>query len=271
MRPAGGLVRFGVPEFKIEKRLIERRLAQLDAEGVELRYGVEVGVDVSADELRATHDAVVVATGSRVPRDLPVEGRELGRRALRDGVPLRARAGDRGRGRHGGRARAACARAADHRGREARDRDRRRRHGRRLRCERAPRAGRLGDPDRGARRAAREAPRRSHAVAALADEAPHLVRAEGGRRAGLRDLDDTSLRLGRQGRADPLGAERRRAAVRRDPRDGGVAPGGARAARDGLPPSRAVAARAARRRARRPRQRRRAGLRDVGGRRLRGR
>ncbi|MCY7303483.1 MAG: glutamate synthase subunit beta, partial [Thermoleophilia bacterium] len=75
---AGGLVRFGVPEFKIEKRLIERRLAQLEAEGVRLRYGVEVGVDVSAAELRATHDAVVVATGSRVPRDLPVEGRELG-------------------------------------------------------------------------------------------------------------------------------------------------------------------------------------------------
>jgi len=74
---AGGLVRFGVPEFKIEKRLIERRLAQLEAEGVRFRYGVEVGVDVSAAELRATHDAVVVATGSRVPRDLPVEGREL--------------------------------------------------------------------------------------------------------------------------------------------------------------------------------------------------
>ena len=75
---AGGLVRFGVPEFKIEKRLVERRLAQLEAEGVELRYGVEVGVDVGADELRGSYDAVVIATGARVPRDLPVEGRELG-------------------------------------------------------------------------------------------------------------------------------------------------------------------------------------------------
>ncbi len=75
---AGGLVRFGVPEFKLEKRLVERRLDQLRAEGVELRCGVEVGVDVSADELRARFDAVVVATGSRVPRDLPVPGRELG-------------------------------------------------------------------------------------------------------------------------------------------------------------------------------------------------
>ena len=73
----GGLVRFGVPEFKIVKLIVERRLAQLEAEGVELRYGVEVGTDVGADELRATFDAVVVATGSRVPRDLPVPGREL--------------------------------------------------------------------------------------------------------------------------------------------------------------------------------------------------
>ena len=74
---AGGLVRFGVPEFKIEKRLVERRIEQLRAEGVEFRFGIDVGVDVSADELRARHDAVVLAVGSRVPRDLPVPGREL--------------------------------------------------------------------------------------------------------------------------------------------------------------------------------------------------
>jgi glutamate synthase (NADPH) small chain len=73
----GGLIRFGVPHFKIEKPVIERRLAQLAAEGVMFRYGVDVGVDVTAEELRATHDAVVIATGSRVPRDLPVPGREL--------------------------------------------------------------------------------------------------------------------------------------------------------------------------------------------------
>ncbi len=74
----GGLVRFGVPHFKIEKWVVERRLDQLAAEGVEFRYGVDVGVDISAAELRAAHDAVVIATGSRVPRDLPVPGRELG-------------------------------------------------------------------------------------------------------------------------------------------------------------------------------------------------
>src|SRR4051812_31656277 len=73
----GGLVRFGVPHFKIEKWVVERRLEQLVAEGVEFRYGVDVGRDVDSAELRAQHDAVVVATGSRVPRDLPVPGREL--------------------------------------------------------------------------------------------------------------------------------------------------------------------------------------------------
>jgi glutamate synthase (NADPH/NADH) small chain len=74
---AGGLVRFGVPDFKIEKWVVERRIAQLVAEGVELRLGVDVGVDVDAQTLRSEFDAVVLAIGSRVPRDLEVAGREL--------------------------------------------------------------------------------------------------------------------------------------------------------------------------------------------------
>ncbi|HEX3391393.1 MAG TPA: glutamate synthase subunit beta [Solirubrobacteraceae bacterium] len=74
---AGGLVRFGVPDFKIEKRVVQRRVEQLLAEGVELRCGVEVGSDVSVQELRERFDATVLATGSRVPRDLVVPGREL--------------------------------------------------------------------------------------------------------------------------------------------------------------------------------------------------
>ncbi len=74
---AGGLVRFGVPDFKIEKRIVERRVRQLVEEGVELRCGVEVGRDLTAQELREGFDAVVLATGSRVPRDLPVPGRDL--------------------------------------------------------------------------------------------------------------------------------------------------------------------------------------------------
>jgi glutamate synthase (NADPH) small chain len=74
---AGGLVRFGVPDFKIEKHVVERRVQQLVAEGVQLRCGVDVGRDVPAAQLREDFDAVVLATGSRVPRDLPVPGREL--------------------------------------------------------------------------------------------------------------------------------------------------------------------------------------------------
>jgi glutamate synthase (NADPH/NADH) small chain len=74
---AGGLVRFGVPDFKIEKWVVERRVQQLRDEGVDVRCGVDVGRDVGVDDLRAQHDAVVLATGSRVPRDLPAPGREL--------------------------------------------------------------------------------------------------------------------------------------------------------------------------------------------------
>jgi glutamate synthase (NADPH/NADH) small chain len=73
----GGLVRFGVPDFKIEKAVVERRGEQLIAEGVEVRCGVDVGVDIKVSELRENFDAVVLATGSRVPRELPVPGREL--------------------------------------------------------------------------------------------------------------------------------------------------------------------------------------------------
>jgi glutamate synthase (NADPH/NADH) small chain len=73
----GGLVRFGVPDFKIDKRVVERRMGQLLAEGVQLRCGVDVGVDIGVQELRERFDAIVLATGSRVPRDLPVSGREL--------------------------------------------------------------------------------------------------------------------------------------------------------------------------------------------------
>jgi glutamate synthase (NADPH/NADH) small chain len=69
----GGLVRFGVPDFKIEKHVVERRIAQMTEEGVEFRFGVEVDSADLVDE----YDAVVLAVGSRIPRDLPVPGREL--------------------------------------------------------------------------------------------------------------------------------------------------------------------------------------------------
>jgi len=74
----GGLVRFGVPDFKIEKRLVQRRADLLEQEGVRFECGVDVGRDVTAEELRERFDAVVLAVGSRIPRDLDVPGRELG-------------------------------------------------------------------------------------------------------------------------------------------------------------------------------------------------
>ena len=73
----GGLLRYGIPEFKMEKRHIERRLAQMEAEGTEFRAGVDVGADVTAEELRDAFDAVVLACGATAWRDLPVPGREL--------------------------------------------------------------------------------------------------------------------------------------------------------------------------------------------------
>ena len=73
----GGLLTYGIPDFKLEKWVVQRRVDLLAAEGVKFRTGVAVGKDVSAQELRERHDAVVICTGSTVPRDLPVPGREL--------------------------------------------------------------------------------------------------------------------------------------------------------------------------------------------------
>ncbi|WP_313558566.1 glutamate synthase subunit beta, partial [Miniimonas arenae] len=73
----GGLMRYGIPEFKMEKWVIDRRLAQMEAEGTRFYPSTTVGVDITGAELRAQYDAVVVATGSTIPRDLPVPGRQL--------------------------------------------------------------------------------------------------------------------------------------------------------------------------------------------------
>ncbi len=74
----GGLLRYGIPEFKIEKRLVDRRLALLEAEGIVFRAGVNVGVDLPVADLRRDFDAIVLCGGAGAPRDLPVPGRELG-------------------------------------------------------------------------------------------------------------------------------------------------------------------------------------------------
>ena len=73
----GGLMRFGVPDAKMEKWIIDRRVKVLEEEGIEFRYGVDVGADVDADQLAADHDAVVVCVGSRVERELDIPGSDL--------------------------------------------------------------------------------------------------------------------------------------------------------------------------------------------------
>ncbi|NNE73250.1 MAG: glutamate synthase subunit beta [Acidimicrobiales bacterium] len=73
----GGLLRYGIPEFKMEKRHLERRLEQMEAEGTEFRVSTNVGVDITVDELEADFDAVVLAGGATAARDLPIPGREL--------------------------------------------------------------------------------------------------------------------------------------------------------------------------------------------------
>jgi glutamate synthase (NADPH) small chain len=74
---AGGLLRYGIPDFKMEKYHIDRRTSQMEREGVVFHYGADVGVNVDAAKLLDDHDAVVLAGGAEKPRDLPVPGREL--------------------------------------------------------------------------------------------------------------------------------------------------------------------------------------------------
>ena len=78
----GGLLRYGIPEFKMEKQVLDRRLEQLVAEGTTFRTGVDVGVDVTVAQLREQYDAVLLTGGATLGRDLPVEGRDL------DGIHL---------------------------------------------------------------------------------------------------------------------------------------------------------------------------------------
>ena len=73
----GGLLRYGIPDFKLDKKILDRRLQLMEAEGIDFQPGVNVGVDVTAKELLAAFDAVVLTGGSTIPRDLKVPGREL--------------------------------------------------------------------------------------------------------------------------------------------------------------------------------------------------
>ena len=74
---AGGLLRYGIPDFKMEKRLIDRRIHQMEAEGVTFHYNEHIGVTRPVEELTAGYDAVLLTGGSEKPRDLPIPGRDL--------------------------------------------------------------------------------------------------------------------------------------------------------------------------------------------------
>src|SRR5579871_3200230 len=76
---AGGLLRYGIPDFKMEKRYIDRRIAQMEAEGVVFHYGAHVGADTAHDprEMAKQYDALALTGGAEAPRDLPIPGREL--------------------------------------------------------------------------------------------------------------------------------------------------------------------------------------------------
>ena len=74
---AGGLLRYGIPDFKMEKVHVDRRVAQMEGEGVTFHYNADVGVNVDIAKLVAEHDAVILSGGAEKPRDLPIPGREL--------------------------------------------------------------------------------------------------------------------------------------------------------------------------------------------------
>lgn len=72
----GGLLRFGIPDFKLDKKIVERRIRLMEQEGVVFKTNINVGVDYSAEELDRNFDAVVLALGSTIPRDLPIPNRD---------------------------------------------------------------------------------------------------------------------------------------------------------------------------------------------------
>ncbi|MDR2423760.1 MAG: glutamate synthase subunit beta [Prevotellaceae bacterium] len=74
---AGGLLRFGIPDFKLNKKVIDRRLNILSAEGIEFKYGIAAGKDLTTKQLLESYDAICIAIGAGQPRDLPIEGRQL--------------------------------------------------------------------------------------------------------------------------------------------------------------------------------------------------
>ena len=229
----GGLLRYGIPEFKMEKKHLDRRIDQMRREGTVFRAGVDVGGTLTADQLRDRYDAVVLAMGATEARDLPVPGRELG--GIHQAMEFLPQAN-----------RVALGEAATQDGsdqitrhRQARRHHRRRRHRRRLPRHVHP-PGRREHHAAGDHAGAAVDAARRPAVADVPDDLPGLLGARGGRRPGVRRVDPGVPR--RRGRQRPGAAPGRRGLRGRQAhRDRGHRardPGRAGAARDGLHRSR---------------------------------
>ncbi len=213
----GGLLRYGIPDFKMEKRFLDRRLRQMEAEGVVFRPGTNVGVDITAEEVIDRFDAVCLCGGATQPRDLPIEGRGLG------GVHFAMEFLTRQNRRVAGDAIDESTFISAVRPR--RDHHRRRRHRRRLPGDRpSPRL-----PERAPVRDRAAAPGYADAdepVAPVVQRLPRLVGARGGRCPRIRDqhpaLPGRRARTGPGARDRPRRDEGRQRpdAVRRGPRDG---------------------------------------------------
>ena len=169
---AGGLLRYGIPDFKMEKIHVDRRIEQMQGEGVQFHYGADVGVNLPVDKLVKEHDAVVLAGGAEKPRDLPVPGRELKGIHFAMEFPAAAEPPRQQRAARQGR-------ADPGEGQEGR-RDRRRRHRLRLHRHLDPPGRGVGDQfrDHAATARARE---QDDGVAGLAAQAAHLVEPPGRR------------------------------------------------------------------------------------------
>ena len=174
---AGGLLRYGIPDFKLEKRHVERRVEQMEAEGVTFHYNANVGQTVSARELLDRHDAIALAGGAETSRDLPVPGRELGGvHFAMDFLPQQNRRVSRRAGRD---------QPADPgRGQECGG-DRRRRHRLRLHRHLDPPGRAQGDAARNPAHSA-QAGGQAPDLAELAVEAENVVEPRGRRRARVR-------------------------------------------------------------------------------------
>ena len=171
----GGLLRYGIPEFKMEKAILDRRLAQMQAEGTIFRSGVDVGGDITGQQLQARFDAVVLAVGSTLPRDLLVPGREFdGVVQAMDFLPQanRVAVGDQVE-------------------------DQITAAGKDVPMQSAPARCPVGDQP-GDHAPARSRPTRQSAVADLPDDLPHRLRPRGGRRTAVR----------REHQRDPRGRRR---------------------------------------------------------------